>query len=144
MDMSPDTNKSDNTTIETNETITKPGGFFFILAKAQTAPVEQEDGSVENQTRILIQDPAQAETSNDIAEMTLDEFGEKFSGRIVALASRAEVPAKQRTFDLSWFIPAVVRYRKLFGEVLLASLFICPFPLRPCPAHLLQDHTRSL
>ena len=128
MDMSPDTNKSNNTTIETKETITKPGGFF-ILAKAQTVPVEQEDGSVENQTRVLIQDPAQAETNNGIAEMTLDEFGEKFSGRIVALASRAELAAKQRTFDLSWFIPAVVRYRKLFGEVLLASLFIQIFAL---------------
>lgn len=110
------------------KTVTKPGGFF-ILAKAQTAPVELEDGSTENRTRVLIQDPGDAAENNGIKELDLDKFTAKFSGRIVALASRAELAAKQRTFDLSWFIPAVVRYRKLFGEVLIASLFIQIFAL---------------
>ena len=32
-------------------------------------------------------------------------------------------------FDLTWFIPAVVKYRKLFGEVLLASFFLQLFGL---------------
>lgn len=110
------------------QTIIKPGGFF-ILAKAQTSPVENEDGSFTNTTRVLIQDPANAAKANGIAEMDLDEFDAKFSGRIVALASRAELAAKEVSFDLSWFIPAVVRYRKLFGEVLIASLFIQIFGL---------------
>jgi len=113
------------------KTITKPGGFF-ILAKAQTTPVIGDDGTAtpgEMQTRVLIQDPGNAEQSNGISELDLEEFADKFSGRIICLASRAELAAKQRTFDLSWFIPAVVRYRRLFGEVLLASLFIQLFAL---------------
>lgn len=116
------------TTTPTTKTIIKPGSFF-ILAKAQTGPVEQEDGSFVNTTRVLIQDPAQAAHANGIAEMDLDAFTAKFSGRIVALASRAELAAKEVSFDLSWFIPAVVRYRRLFGEVLLASLLIQVFGL---------------
>jgi len=110
------------------KTITKPGGFF-ILAKVQTAPVELEDGSFEDRTRVLVQDPGNAAVNNGIMELDLDEFSAKYSGRIVALASRAELAAKEVSFDLSWFIPAVVRYRKLFGEVLIASLFIQIFGL---------------
>lgn len=110
------------------KTVTKPGGFF-VLAKAQTGPVELEDGSFENRTRVLVQDPGNASVNNGIMELDLDDFSAKYSGRIVALASRAELAAKEVSFDLSWFIPAVVRYRKLFGEVLIASLFIQIFGL---------------
>ena len=112
----------------TTQTVTQPGGFF-ILAKVQTAPVELEDGSFESRTRVLVQDPGDAAVNNGITEIDLDEFTAKYSGRIVALASRAELAAKEVSFDLSWFIPAVVRYRKLFGEVLIASLFIQIFGL---------------
>ncbi|PCI37771.1 MAG: type I secretion system permease/ATPase [Rhodospirillaceae bacterium] len=113
------------------KTIVKPGGFF-ILAKAQTTPALDDEGQPiegKTQTKVLIQDPAKADQSNGITELDLDAFAEKFSGRIICLASRAELAAKQRTFDLSWFIPAIVRYRRLFGEVLLASLFIQIFAL---------------
>jgi subfamily B ATP-binding cassette protein HlyB/CyaB len=102
------------------KTIIKPGGYF-ILAKA----AKGEDGAV----RVLIQDPARASESNGLAELDMAAFADKFSGRTVCLASRAELAAKEMKFDLSWFIPAVVRYRKLFGEVLLASLFIQIFAL---------------
>ncbi|MCR4377235.1 MAG: type I secretion system permease/ATPase [Rhodospirillales bacterium] len=102
------------------KTIIKPGGYF-ILAKM----AKGEDGAV----RVLVQDPARAAESNGLAELDLAAFADKFSGRTVCLASRAELAAKEMKFDLSWFIPAVVRYRKLFGEVLLASLFIQIFAL---------------
>jgi len=130
-DDTPNADETDVPTETVTKTITKPGGFF-ILAKAQTSPVVGEDGQPvadTSQTRILIQDPGDAEINNGIKEMDLEEFSAKFSGRIVALASRAELAAKQVSFDLSWFIPAVVRYRRLFGEVLLASLFIQIFGL---------------
>lgn len=116
------------------ETVTRPGGFF-VLAKAQETPAPEKDGKPDvggaggAQTRVLIQDPGDAEINGGVREIDADELYERFSGRITALASRAELAAQQRTFDLSWFIPAVVRYRKLFGEVLLASLFIQIFGL---------------
>jgi len=126
IDLSPEA--ADTPPEMTTQTVTKPGGFF-ILAKVQTAPVELEDGSFESRTRVLVQDPGNAAVNNGIMELDLDEFTAKYSGRIVALASRAELAAKEVSFDLSWFIPAVVRYRKLFGEVLIASLFIQIFGL---------------
>ena len=36
---------------------------------------------------------------------------------------------EDRHFDITWFIPAIYKYRKLFGEVLLASLFVQLFAL---------------
>ena len=36
---------------------------------------------------------------------------------------------KDRKFDITWFIPVIVKYRKLFKEVLLVSLFIQLFAL---------------
>ncbi len=35
----------------------------------------------------------------------------------------------QQKFDISWFIPSLVKYRKLFGEVLIASFFLQLFAL---------------
>jgi subfamily B ATP-binding cassette protein HlyB/CyaB len=36
---------------------------------------------------------------------------------------------EDRKFDFTWFIPAIVKYRKLLGEVLIASFFIQLFAL---------------
>ena len=38
-------------------------------------------------------------------------------------------PARWRSFDFSWFIPSIVKYRRLFGEVLVVSLFLQLFAL---------------
>lgn len=35
----------------------------------------------------------------------------------------------QQKFDISWFIPAIIKYRRLLGQVLLASFFIQLFAL---------------
>jgi len=35
----------------------------------------------------------------------------------------------QRRFDFSWFVPAILKYRRLLGEVLVASFFIQLFAL---------------
>ncbi|TAN53405.1 MAG: type I secretion system permease/ATPase, partial [Rhodospirillales bacterium] len=37
---------------------------------------------------------------------------------------RERLTAATRGFDFSWFVPALVRYRKLLGEVLAASFFV--------------------
>lgn len=45
------------------------------------------------------------------------------------MTCREFINGKNRKFDISWFIPAVVKYRKLFGEVILASFFLQLFAL---------------
>jgi len=70
--------------------------------------------------KMLIQDPRNAapelKTEEDMAGL--------WTGRLILLTHRQALAGPARGFDLSWFIPAVVRYRKLLLEVLAASFFL--------------------
>jgi len=89
----------------------KDGGWF-ILAKVAEG-------------KALIQDPRVGRPE----ELTTEELEERWDGRLLLVATRAQMAAKGAHFDLTWFIPAVVKYRRLFGEVLLASFFLQLFGL---------------
>lgn len=54
----------------------------------------------------------------------IDTFAARWSGQLILVASRASVTEGLAKFDFSWFIPALVKYRKLLGEVLLASFML--------------------
>lgn len=69
---------------------------------------------------VLVQDPA----SSTPQSLTQAEFEARWAGRIILIARRASLAALAGRFDLSWFVPAVLRYRKLLGEVLIASLVL--------------------
>ena len=58
-----------------------------------------------------------------------DVRGARWSGTLILLTRRAGIADSNRHFDLTWFIPAVVKYRRLFGEVLVASFFLQLFAL---------------
>ena len=86
-------------------------GSFFILAQIA------ED-------KALVQVPGgRPET------ISIDEFEGRWSGRLILASRRAQLAGEDRKFDITWFIPAIVRYRRLFGEVMLASLFLQLFGL---------------
>lgn len=57
-------------------------------------------------------------------QVELNAFADAFSGEIIMMTTREQVAGKSRSFDISWFIPALVKYRHLLRDVLLASLFI--------------------
>ena len=82
-------------------------GHFFILAKA-------------GEDQVLIQDPLEKRPQT----LTKELFEETWSGKVILFARRAGVFDEFRKFDFSWFIPEILKYKKLFSEVLLASLFI--------------------
>jgi subfamily B ATP-binding cassette protein HlyB/CyaB len=50
-------------------------------------------------------------------------------GRLLLFTSRASLAGNLARFDFSWFIPAVVKYRRLLLEVLLVSLVLQVFGL---------------
>ncbi|MFM0074598.1 type I secretion system permease/ATPase [Paraburkholderia sediminicola] len=50
-------------------------------------------------------------------------------GEMLFFASRASLAGELARFDFSWFIPAVVKYRRLLLEVLLVSLILQVFGL---------------
>lgn len=53
-----------------------------------------------------------------------EELRERFGGRILLMTARERVAGATRPFDISWFIPALVKYRKPLRDVLIASFFL--------------------
>ncbi|KWH44230.1 type I secretion system permease/ATPase [Burkholderia cepacia] len=78
-----------------------------------------------NGTTALILEPGMRAPS----VTSLDEFTARASGRMLLFASRASLAGELARFDFSWFIPAVVKYRKLLLEVLTISFVLQIFGL---------------
>ncbi len=105
------------------------GNFFVILrveisedAVADTAG----DASTEvRERRVFVHDASQAHPS----WISWEEFLSRWAGGLILFASRASLQAETRRFDFTWFIPAVVKYRKLLLEVLLVSVALQLFGL---------------
>ncbi|MEW6454446.1 MAG: type I secretion system permease/ATPase [Pseudomonadota bacterium] len=57
------------------------------------------------------------------------EFEEQWTGRLVVLARRTSLSDLARKFDITWFLQAIHKYRKILGEVLVASFFLQLFAL---------------
>lgn len=87
-------------------------GDAFVVAKVDT-------------DKILIHDPAQQRP----VVLPREAFEARYAGRLLTVASRASMVAELARFDFSWFIPAVVKYRKLLLEVLTVSFFLQLFAL---------------
>jgi len=63
------------------------------------------------------------------AALPLEELEPQLTGRAVFVASRASLAGELARFDFTWFIPAIVKYRRLIGEALVASLALQVFAL---------------
>jgi subfamily B ATP-binding cassette protein HlyB/CyaB len=57
------------------------------------------------------------------------EFEYDWTGRVVLMARRASLADVARRFDVTWFLQAMHKYRRLLGEVLIASFFLQLFAL---------------
>ncbi len=62
-------------------------------------------------------------------KITLESLWERWPGKAILITHRASLAGSDRKFDLSWFIPVIVKYRKVIREILLASLAIQMFAL---------------
>src|SRR5689334_11126664 len=82
---------------------TKEGGFF-ILAKVA------ED-------KALIHDPVE----NRPVTMSRAELEAVWNGKLIFIAKRASLSEAVRKFDLAWFVPAILKYKRILVEVLVAS-----------------------
>jgi subfamily B ATP-binding cassette protein HlyB/CyaB len=61
--------------------------------------------------------------------MTRAEFEAIWDGRLVLMTRRASLADLSRRFDITWFLGAIHKYRRLLGEVLVASFFLQLFAL---------------
>ena len=86
-------------------------GSFFVLAQV-------------SEEKALIQVPG-----SPLETLSHEELWERWTGKALFTTRRAMLASEERKFDITWFIPAVVKFRKLFGEVLIASFFLQLFGL---------------
>lgn len=87
-------------------------GRFFIIARHDKA-------------NVLIHDPC-IEHAQIISE---EELQVRWAGQLILLRSESGNPAQLSRFDFTWFIPAVIKYRRLLSEVLLVSFVLQVFAL---------------
>ncbi|HSX92684.1 MAG TPA: type I secretion system permease/ATPase [Hydrogenophaga sp.] len=85
---------------------------FFLLARV-------------DEGRALIQSPAAGRPES----LCLDALQAQWSGELILFTSRASVAGEMAKFDFTWFIPAVVKYRRLLLEVLGVSFALQLFAL---------------
>jgi ATP-binding cassette, subfamily B, bacterial HlyB/CyaB len=81
--------------------------------------------------RVLFLDPvssAEGQPARPTIE-PLDSFASHWTGELILITSRASLAGALARFDFSWFIPSLIKYRRLFGEVLVVSLFLQLFGL---------------
>ncbi len=53
-----------------------------------------------------------------------EEMTGRFSGELLLMTSREKIAGEKRAFDISWFIPALVKYRSALRDVLIGSFFL--------------------
>ncbi|MGV3654016.1 MAG: type I secretion system permease/ATPase [Noviherbaspirillum sp.] len=97
-------------------------GKYFILGRYDAVCPEASAGAVRPGDvapagRVLIQRPGEPP-----AVLPLAEFLAMWAGELIFIASKASIAGTLARFDFTWFIPAIVKYRRLLGEVLLISL----------------------
>ena len=61
--------------------------------------------------------------------MTRSELEGIWDGRLVLMARRASLSNLSRRFDITWFMGAIHKYRRLLGEVIIGSFFLQIFAL---------------
>ena len=95
-----------------------------LMADASVAVLAQCDGQ-----RVLTQTFDGTEAASRPTITPLADFAARWSGELILIASRSSLAGELARFDFSWFIPSLVKHRKLLGEVLVVSLFLQLFAL---------------
>jgi subfamily B ATP-binding cassette protein HlyB/CyaB len=87
-------------------------GGFLLIGKASA-------------DKVLVQRPSSPRP--DLLER--DEFECIWDGRLILITRRSSLSDLSRRFDITWFLGAIHKYRRLLSEVLVASFFLQLFAL---------------
>jgi subfamily B ATP-binding cassette protein HlyB/CyaB len=93
--------------------VERADGTFLILAKL-------------TMDQALIQLPSAVGRPQLVSRV---EFEADWSGRVVLMTRRVSLGDLARQFDVTWFLQAMAKYRRIFAEVLVASFFLQLFAL---------------
>ncbi len=89
-------------------------GNFFIAIRFGYAPGDNTS------PKVVVQYP----NSSEAHLLEMSQFLEIWSGKFIFCISKATFMRELGKFDFSWFIPAIVKYRKLLAEVMVISFVI--------------------
>lgn len=92
--------------------VKRTDGRYVVLAKIEG-------------DKALVQDPLEARP----LVQSREQFESAWAGELLLFTKRANLRLQDLKFDFTWFIPAIVKYRTLLGEVLVASFFLQLFAL---------------
>ncbi len=70
--------------------------------------------------KVLVQNPVEGYS----LILSRNRFEMIWTGELVLVTKRAKIRLQDLTFDMTWVIPGIVKYRRLFGELLVASAFL--------------------
>lgn len=94
-------------------------GRFFVVARIEGASALPAGTELPGSTRVLIQ-----RAGEPPAVIALEELLRTWTGELILFTSKASFSGQMAKFDFTWFIPAVVKYRRLLAEILLISLVL--------------------
>ena len=97
-------------------------GRYFVLAKI-AAGEPPENGASE--PKALIHDPEE----NRPMAISRTELERNWTGRLLLMTKRASLADTFSKFDIAWFIPAILKYKRILAEVLIASFVLQLFAL---------------
>jgi subfamily B ATP-binding cassette protein HlyB/CyaB len=90
---------------------TREGGFFIVAKVAED--------------KALIHDAIE----NRPVTMSRAELEAVWNGKLIFIAKRASLAEAAKKFDLAWFVPAILKYKRILAEVLVASFALQLFGL---------------
>ena len=107
----------------------KGQGHNVVLVRVETSPEDHPRHACRRSKladdKILVQ---QTSSPRPVV-MSRAELEAVWDGSIVLMARRAPLSDLSRRFDITWFLGAIHKYRRLLGEVFVASFFLQIFAL---------------
>jgi ATP-binding cassette, subfamily B, bacterial HlyB/CyaB len=94
-----------------------------LMADGSTVVLAQCDGQ-----RVLLQSFSGGAAGQPVIE-PLAKFADEWTGALVLVTSRASLAGELAKFDFTWFVPSLVKYRRLLAEALVVSVFLQLFAL---------------
>ncbi len=109
----------------------KDGSYFIIASIANLEATKAPSGSAEDDTEssavtVLIHDVREQAPKS----LSLTELSHIWTGELIAVNKKAGfMSGVAKEFNISWFLPSLVKYKKIFWEVIIASFFLQLFAL---------------
>lgn len=75
--------------------------------------------------RIVVADPRQPRATL----FTREAFEEVWTGQLCLIKTKLRLDNPNRPFDIAWFVPAIWKYKRILGEILVAAFVIQLFGL---------------